>query len=83
MHCDTQEELNHFWERLSEGGDPQAQVCGWLKDRYGMSWQIVPTELPEMLVDPDVEKSGRVMKALVQMKKLDIETLRRAYAGTP
>lgn len=81
VHCDTQDEVDHFWARLSEGGDPQAQMCGWLKDRYGVSWQIVPSMLPDMIVDPDKEKSGRVMTALMQMKKLDIEALRRAYVG--
>jgi predicted 3-demethylubiquinone-9 3-methyltransferase (glyoxalase superfamily) len=66
---------------LSKGGDPGAQQCGWLKDRYGVSWQVVPTALVEMLSDPDHGKSQRAMTAMLQMKKLDIAELRRAYAG--
>jgi predicted 3-demethylubiquinone-9 3-methyltransferase (glyoxalase superfamily) len=81
VDCATQEELDHYWERLSEGGDKNAQQCGWLKDRYGVSWQVVPRVLQEMLQDPNPEKSQRVMKALLQMKKLDIAELKRAYAG--
>ncbi len=79
VHCETQEELDHYWQKLSAGGDEKAQQCGWLKDKYGLSWQIVPTVLPEMLLDKDPAKSGRVMSALLQMKKLDIATLKRAY----
>jgi predicted 3-demethylubiquinone-9 3-methyltransferase (glyoxalase superfamily) len=79
--CKTQEELDYFWEELSEGGDEKAQQCGWLKDRYGVSWQVVPTVLPEMVNDSDYEKSQRVMKAMLQMKKIDIEELERAYDG--
>lgn len=82
VHCDTQEKLDYYWEKLSEGGDEKAQVCGWLKDKFGVSWQIVPADLAEMVSDPDPEKSERVMKALLQTKKkIDIETLRRAYNG--
>ena len=81
VYCDTQEELDHFWEKLSAGGDPQAQQCGWLKDRFGVSWQIVPRVLTELLKDADPTKSQRVMGALLQMKKLDIAALKRAHAG--
>lgn len=79
VHCETQEELDHYWERLSEGGDRTAQQCGWLKDKYGVSWQVVPAMLPRMLQDPDAARSQGVMKALLQMKKLDIGALQRAY----
>jgi predicted 3-demethylubiquinone-9 3-methyltransferase (glyoxalase superfamily) len=79
--CRTQEEVDHYWNRLSEGGDAKAQQCGWLKDKYGMSWQVVPTVLVEMMSDPDREKSGRAMEAMLQMKKLDIAKLKRAFAG--
>ena len=79
--CDTQKEVDYYWERLSQGGDNNAQQCGWLKDRFGLSWQVVPTILPKMLGDPDPAKSERVMTALLKMKKLDIDALKRAYAG--
>jgi predicted 3-demethylubiquinone-9 3-methyltransferase (glyoxalase superfamily) len=81
VHCETQEEVDHHWEKLSKGGDKDAQQCGWLKDKYGVSWQIVPTVLPKMLQDKDPKKSQRVMKALLQMKKLDIKRLKQAYEG--
>ncbi len=82
VHCETQEELDYYWDKLSEGGDEKAQVCGWLKDQYGVSWQIVPANLSEMITDPDPEKSGRVMEALLQMeKKIDINRLNQAYEG--
>ena len=79
VHCKTQEEVDHYWEKLSQGGDKNAQQCGWLKDKYGVSWQIVPTVLPEMLRDKDPKKSESVMKALLQMHKLDIKRLKEAY----
>ncbi|MBV8810241.1 MAG: VOC family protein [Acidobacteriaceae bacterium] len=79
VNCETQEEIDAFWEKLSEGGE-EIQ-CGWLKDKYGLSWQIVPTRLPELLQGNDPERSGRVMKALFQMKKLDLAVLERAYCG--
>ena len=79
VNCESQEEVDYYWEKLSEGGDENAQVCGWLKDKYGLSWQIVPTVLGEMLQDKDAGKSGRVMEALLKMKKLDIEKLKEAY----
>ncbi|MBI5341827.1 MAG: VOC family protein [Deltaproteobacteria bacterium] len=77
VNCETQREIDDLWERLSDGGE---QVeCGWLKDKYGVSWQIVPAVLGEMMADPDPEKTDRVMQALVQMKKLDIAGLKKAY----
>ena len=79
VHCETQKEIDYYWEKLSEGGDKQAQQCGWLKDKYGVSWQIVPNVLGKMLQDKDTKKSDRVMKALLQMRKLDIMALMRAY----
>ena len=81
VNCDTQEELDHYWDRLSAGGDETAQQCGWLKDRYGVSWQIVPTVLPDMMTDADPRKTDLVMTALLKMKKLDIAELKRAYEG--
>ena len=81
VNCETQEEVNHYWDKLSEGGDERAQQCGWLKDKYGVSWQVVPRVLLEMIKDPDSEKSQRAMAAMLQMKKLDIDGLQRAYAG--
>jgi predicted 3-demethylubiquinone-9 3-methyltransferase (glyoxalase superfamily) len=80
VFCDTQIELDHFWNKLSEGGEEG--VCGWLKDKFGLSWQIVPSALPEMMRDPDSKKSQRVTGALMQMKKFDIAALQRAYDGT-
>lgn len=77
--CESQEEVDTYWEKLSQGGDKNAQRCGWLKDKFGVSWQIVPTVLGEMLRDKNAKKSQSVMKALLQMTKLDIETLKRAY----
>ena len=81
INCDTQEEVDHYWSKLSAGGDEKAQQCGWLKDKYGVSWQVVPTILPEMLKDPDPAKAARAMEAMLQMKKLDIAKLKRAHAG--
>ena len=79
--CETQAEVDYYWEKLSAGGDATAQQCGWLKDQYGVSWQVVPRVLPEMLSDPDATKSQRAMVAMLQMKKLDIDALTRAYEG--
>jgi predicted 3-demethylubiquinone-9 3-methyltransferase (glyoxalase superfamily) len=79
VNCDTQEEVDEFWEKLSAGG--QQIQCGWLKDKYGLSWQIVPTVLGQLMQDKDPKKSERVMKALLQMKKLDIAGLKKAYEG--
>lgn len=81
VFCETQEEVDYYWDKLSEGGDEKAQQCGWLKDKYGLSWQVVPRVLPEMLTDSNSEKSARVMNAMLQMKKLEIDELKRAYAG--
>jgi len=78
VNCDTQEEVDYFWEKLSADGGQESQ-CGWLKDKFGVSWQIVPTILIEMLQDKDSEKSERVMKAMLQMQKIDIKTLKEAY----
>jgi predicted 3-demethylubiquinone-9 3-methyltransferase (glyoxalase superfamily) len=80
VFCETQPELDDYWEKLGRGGDAKAQQCGWLKDRYGVSWQIVPTQLAAMLQDGNKRKSERVMKELLQMKKLDIARLEQAYA---
>ena len=82
VHCSTQEEVDRYWERLSAGGDEQAQMCGWLKDKYGVSWQIVPDALIEFMTDADPEKAQRTMQAMLRMKKLDIAALRRAHDGT-
>nr|WP_315393631.1 VOC family protein [uncultured Duganella sp.] len=81
VNCESQDEIDYFWERLSEGGAPEAQNCGWLADKFGVSWQVVPTILPAMLVDHDTEKTSRVMAALLGMKKLDIAELKKACAG--
>ena len=77
--CDTQDEIDHFWSRLSQDG--QEGSCGWLKDKYGVSWQVVPSVLPQMMTDADSSKKERVMNAFLKMKKFDVETLQRAYAG--
>jgi predicted 3-demethylubiquinone-9 3-methyltransferase (glyoxalase superfamily) len=76
VYCETQEELDTYWETLSEDGEEVA--CGWLKDKFGLSWQVTPTELPRLLADPDTEKAQRVMAAMLEMTKIDIETLERA-----
>jgi predicted 3-demethylubiquinone-9 3-methyltransferase (glyoxalase superfamily) len=78
VHCDTQAELDGYWEKLSAGGDPESQQCGWLKDQFGLSWQVVPSVLPELLLSKEPGKSERVMAALLKMKKLDIAALERA-----
>ena len=78
VNCDTQEEVDYFWEKLSADGGQESE-CGWLKDKFGVSWQVVPTVLIEMLQDKDSEKSERVMKAMLQMQKIDIKTLKEAY----
>ena len=82
VHCADQEEIDYYWQRLGEGGDPTAQQCGWLKDRYGVSWQVVPEGMEEMFADPESPGTQRAMEAMLQMKKLDIGELQRAYAGT-
>ena len=80
VNCDTQEEVDYFWAKLSADGGQESE-CGWLKDKFGVSWQVVPTVLIEMLQDEDSEKSERVMKAMLQMQKIDIKKLNAAYAG--
>jgi len=77
VNCESQEEVDEMWEKLSEGG--KKERCGWLKDKYGLSWQIIPSALGKMLQDKDAEKSKRVMKAMLQMDKIDIQTLKQAY----
>ena len=79
VNCATQDEVDALWVKLAAGGDEKAQQCGWLQDKYGLSWQIVPTVLEEMLQDKDPEKAERVMKAMLQMKKIDIAALKQAY----
>jgi predicted 3-demethylubiquinone-9 3-methyltransferase (glyoxalase superfamily) len=79
VDCVDQEEVNDFWERLMEGGEPGP--CGWLTDRFGVSWQIIPRALGEMLADEDRERAGRVMQAMLKMSKIEVEGLQRAYEG--
>ena len=79
VNCENQQEIDYYWEKLSEGGDKKAQQCGWLKDKFGLSWQIVPTMLLDMYNDEKSKKSERVMRAMLQMKKLDIAKLEEAY----
>ena len=81
IYCENQKEVDDYWAKLSEGGPREAQQCGWLKDKYGVSWQVVPVILLEMLTDPDPEKSQKAMTAMLQMKKIDIAELKRAVAG--
>jgi predicted 3-demethylubiquinone-9 3-methyltransferase (glyoxalase superfamily) len=81
VDCDDQAEVDYFWDKLSLGGDPAAQQCGWLKDQYGVSWQIVPRVMIEMLNDPDEAKSQRAMTAMMTMKKINIDQIKQAYEG--
>ncbi|HEX6041924.1 VOC family protein [Longimicrobium sp.] len=81
VHCDSQAEIDQYWARLGEGGDPRAQQCGWLKDRFGVSWQVVPAQMDALFADPDSPATRRAMNAMLQMKKLDIAALQRAYDG--
>lgn len=81
VNCETQDEVDHYWEKPSEDGDEKARGCGWLKDKYGVSWQIVPGILPKLINDPDTEKSKRAMEAMLRMKKIDIDEIKRAHAG--
>lgn len=80
VHCDSQEEVDYYWEKLTADGGEEG-VCGWLKDKYGLSWQVIPTGMDEMLTDPDPEKSQRAMQAMLQMKKIDLAAMERAYNG--
>ena len=79
--CDTQAEVDRYWAKLGEGGDPAAQQCGWLYDRFGLSWQVVPSMLPELLLKGDPQRSERMMQALMPMQKLDIDALQQAWQG--
>ena len=79
--CKSQAEVDHYWDKLSAGGDPKAQQCGWLKDKYGLSWQIVPDIVPKLLGDPASPKTQRAFTAMMQMKKPDIAEMQRAYDG--
>jgi predicted 3-demethylubiquinone-9 3-methyltransferase (glyoxalase superfamily) len=81
VFCDTQHEIDYYWERLGEGGDEAARQCGWLKDRYGLSWQVVPRVMADYMTDPDPRRIERVFMAMMPMKKLDITALQRAYDG--
>jgi predicted 3-demethylubiquinone-9 3-methyltransferase (glyoxalase superfamily) len=81
VNCETQKEIDYHWEKLSAGGDPKAQQCGWLKDKYGLSWQIVPTIMMELFKDENSAKAQRAMEAMLPMKKLDIAALKKAAAG--
>lgn len=81
VNCETQEEIDYFWEKLGEGGDPSAQQCGWLKDRFGLSWQIVPASMGDMFKDHESSQTQRAMDAMLQMTKLDISELQKAYDG--
>jgi len=81
INCASQAEIDHYWDKLTAGGDPSAQVCGWLKDKFGLSWQVVPTVLNELLSEADPVKSGRVMAAMLKMSKLDLAALQRAAVG--
>lgn len=81
ISCDTQQDIDYFWNKLTTGGDPEAQVCGWLKDKYGVSWQVAPTVMYKMLEGSPTPASERAMAAMMKMKKLDLATLEKAYAG--
>ena len=79
IYCETQDEVDYYWDKLTEGGDKNAQVCGWLKDKFGVSWQVVPNVLVKMLQDKDSKKTENVMRVMLQMQKLDINVLTKAY----
>jgi predicted 3-demethylubiquinone-9 3-methyltransferase (glyoxalase superfamily) len=81
INCTDQKEVDYYWEKLSQGGDPKSQQCGWLKDKFGVSWQVVPEQFKEMMQDKNRERTERLMKALLQMKKLDIHKLEEAFEG--
>ena len=82
IYCESQAEIDYYWEKLTQGGDPKAQQCGWLKDKYGLSWQVVPSDMAELFKDHTSPKTERAMAAMLQMKKMDIEKLKRAYEGS-
>jgi predicted 3-demethylubiquinone-9 3-methyltransferase (glyoxalase superfamily) len=81
VNCENQEEIDYYWDRLSAGGDPNAQQCGWLKDKFGLSWQVVPRIMDELFKNENSEKAHRAMEAMLKMKKIDIAELRRATQG--
>ena len=81
VNCDSQKEIDYYWDKLGAGGDPKAQQCGWLKDRYGLSWQVVPRGMEEMLKAPESAGANRAMGAMMKMKKIDLAALERAFAG--
>ena len=81
VNCETQEEIDYYWEKLSAGGDPTAQQCGWLKDRYGLSWQVIPSNMDALFKHDGSPGAERAMEAMLRMKKIDIAELRRAYEG--
>lgn len=81
INCETQKDIDYYWEKLGAGGDPEARQCGWLKDKFGVSWQVLPSILHELFKDEDSAASQRTMMALLQMKKLDIAALKKAHAG--
>ena len=81
VSCKNQEEIDHYWNKLSQGGDAKAQQCGWLKDKYGLSWQVVPAIMPELFKDHESPEAQRAMEALLRMKKIDVKELERAAAG--
>ncbi|WP_256081811.1 VOC family protein [Massilia sp. YIM B04103] len=81
INCDNQDEIDYYWHHLGEGGDPAAQQCGWLKDKYGLSWQIVPTVIADMMRDTESGKAQRVMTTLLKMRKIDFAELQKAYRG--
>jgi predicted 3-demethylubiquinone-9 3-methyltransferase (glyoxalase superfamily) len=81
VNCETQKEIDHYWAKLSAGGNPEAQQCGWLKDKFGLSWQVVPTMMAKLFKDENSAKAQRAMEALLKMKKLDIAALKKAAAG--
>ena len=83
VFCDTQQDIDYYWDKLSQGGDPKAQQCGWLKDRYGLSWQVVPRIMTELFKDHNSAKAARVMEAMLRMKKMNIAELERAAAEEP
>ena len=81
VFCANQDEIDYYWEKLGDGGDPKARQCGWLKDRFGLSWQIVPNDMPKFFKDPDSQATQRAFAAMMQMKKIDIAALRKAFRG--
>ncbi|RBL90651.1 VOC family protein [Chitinophaga flava] len=83
VNCENQEEIDYYWEKLRVGGDPKSEQCGWLKDQFGLSWQVVPVQLGDMMTDKDINRVNRVMAAIFKMKKMDLRALEEAYASVP